>query len=329
MLVAPPGSMKTELLNGLTGLPNVHFVDQLTPQTFLSGQIPDPERPTKVSASLLHRIGAEGVMVVPDFSTMLSGASDKRASIFSDMRRIYDGQLRKEFGTSESDADREWKGRLTIIVAVTPEIDKYSAVFQSLGERFVMIRWPRSGGIATALSAMNQDNKEAKRELNAAVTNLMMSLPAIQPEIPKPQQIEIAYMAELTVIARTAVSRSGYGKKEITDMPEPESATRFAQQLAQLAKGSALLDGREVTSQLDSGLVHRAAFDCIHPVRSRILRGMFAGAKPKDLGIPPSTLSYAIDDLEALGLVEDRVLSDRAVELMREARFEPEGVVVN
>ena len=109
MLVAPPGTMKTELLNGLTGLPNVHFVDQLTLQTFLSGQIPDPLKPSKISASLLHRIGAEGVMVVPDFSTMLSGGSDKRNSIFSDMRRIYDGQLKKEFGTSEPDAQRNGK----------------------------------------------------------------------------------------------------------------------------------------------------------------------------------------------------------------------------
>jgi hypothetical protein len=330
MLVAPPGSLKTELLNGLKDLPNVHFVDQLTPQTFLSGQIPDPLNPTKISASLLHRIGAEGVMVVPDFSTMLSGKGDTRDKIFADMRRIYDGQLRKEFGTADPDVKREWQGRLTIIVAVTPAIDTYtySSVFQSLGERFVMVRWPRSGGLATALAAMNQDNKEAKRELNDAVKKLMSDLPAIEPQIPRELQIQIAYISELTVIARTAVSRSSYGAKEITNIPEPESATRLPQQLAQLAKGSALLDGRAETSQLDAALVRRAAFDCINPTRSKILRGLFAGAKPKDLGVPGSTLSYAMDDLEALGLIEDRGLSDLAADLMRKAGVEAERTII-
>ena len=328
MLVAPPGSLKTELLNGLKDLSNVHFVDQLTPQTFLSGQIPDPMNPTKISASLLHRIGAEGVMVVPDFSTMLSGKGDTRDKIFADMRRIYDGQLRKEFGTADPDMKREWQGRLTIIVAVTPAIDTYSSVFQSLGERFVMVRWPRSGGLATALAAMNQDNKEAKRELSDAVKRLMSDLPAIEPQIPRELQIQIAYMSELTVIARTAVSRSSYGAKEITNIPEPESATRLPQQLAQLAKGSALLDGRRITNELDAALVRRAAFDCINPTRSKILRGLFAGAKPKDLRVPGSTLSYAMNDLEALGLIEDRGLSGLAAELMRKAGVEAERAIV-
>jgi hypothetical protein len=328
MLVAPPGSLKTELLNGLKDLPNVHFVDQLTPQTFLSGQIPDPLNPTKISASLLHRIGAEGVMVVPDFSTMLSGKGDARDKIFADMRRIYDGQLRKEFGTADPDVKREWQGRLTIIVAVTPAIDTYSSVFQSLGERFVMVRWPRSGGLATALAAMNQDNKEAKRELNDAVKKLISDLPAIEPQIPRELQIQIAYISELTVIARTAVARSPYGNKEIINIPEPESATRLPQQLAQLAKGSALLDGRRKTNELDGALVRRAAFDCINPTRSKILRGLFGGAKPKDLGVPGSTLTYAMGDLEALGLIEDWGLSDKAAELMREAGVEPERTAV-
>ncbi len=39
MLVAPPGSCKTELLEALGGLPTVHLVDRLTPNSFLSGQV--------------------------------------------------------------------------------------------------------------------------------------------------------------------------------------------------------------------------------------------------------------------------------------------------
>src|SRR5271168_2764830 len=91
MLVAPPGSMKTHLLSGFTGLPGFHFIDQVTPQTFISGQIEDPLHPNKLPASLLNRIGAEGIIVYPDFSTVLAMKQEAKASVLADMRRIYDG----------------------------------------------------------------------------------------------------------------------------------------------------------------------------------------------------------------------------------------------
>src|SRR5262245_36010711 len=57
MGVAPPGSMKTDLLAALEGIPGVHLIDKITPNTFISGQLDDPKKPRKTSASLLHRIG--------------------------------------------------------------------------------------------------------------------------------------------------------------------------------------------------------------------------------------------------------------------------------
>jgi hypothetical protein len=39
MLIGPPGSMKTELLTGMECLDKVHFVDQITANTFISGHI--------------------------------------------------------------------------------------------------------------------------------------------------------------------------------------------------------------------------------------------------------------------------------------------------
>src|SRR5262245_13216091 len=136
MLVGPPGSMKTELLNGLQGLKRVEFVDQVTAQTFISGHIVEGE--PDVPAGLLGRIGSDGILVYPDFSTILAMKAEAKASILADMRRIYDGQLRKEFGTANNLKAREWKGRITFAVATTPDVDKQYSIFQSLGERFVM-----------------------------------------------------------------------------------------------------------------------------------------------------------------------------------------------
>ena len=53
---------------------------------------------------------------------------------------------------------------------------------------------------------------------------------------------------------RTHIPRAG-NSKEIEYVPEIEAATRLAQQLAQLTKGSALLDGRKVANEDDYATV--------------------------------------------------------------------------
>ena len=56
MLVGPPGSMKTELLNGLQVLDKVNFVDQITAQTFISGHIVEKGDEDEMPSGLLGRI---------------------------------------------------------------------------------------------------------------------------------------------------------------------------------------------------------------------------------------------------------------------------------
>ena len=110
MQVAPPGSLKTETVTALDGLPKVHLIDQITPNTFISGQIRGHEGSSKRSSSLLHRVGSDGILIYPDFSTILSMKFENRASILADMRRIYDGKLRKEYGTADAPIAHTWQG---------------------------------------------------------------------------------------------------------------------------------------------------------------------------------------------------------------------------
>jgi hypothetical protein len=131
MLVGPPGSMKTELLSGMEPLKGVILVDQITAQTFISGHIVE-KGDDLVPAGLLGRIGTSGMIVYPDFSTILAMKAEAKASILADMRRIYDGHIRKEFGTANNLKTREWRGRITFAVAATPAVDSHYGIFQSL-----------------------------------------------------------------------------------------------------------------------------------------------------------------------------------------------------
>ncbi len=61
MSVAPPGSVKTTLLEPLGQFSHVHLIDKLTPNTLLSGQI--TQKSGKKRPSLLHRIGGSSGIV--------------------------------------------------------------------------------------------------------------------------------------------------------------------------------------------------------------------------------------------------------------------------
>jgi len=318
MLVGPPGSMKTELLNALDGLPRIHLVDQITPKTFISGQIEDPGRRRSAPPGLLHRIGPDGILICPDFSTILEINRNDRGSILADLRRIYDGHLHKEFGTADNMQCREWRGRITFLVGATPDVDRHYAVFQSLGERFVMVRWARPGGIEAALRAMNQDTSAAKGELKSAMHRLVESLAQFNPDLPEDFQARIAALGDLAAIGRTQVPRDGHSK-EITNVPVAESATRLPQQLAQLAKGSALIGGRATVNAEDYSIAHRAALDCIPTTRRRVLDALIAGRDIGEANLPASTRDYATKDLEALGLLAGTSLSPLARDLLRTA----------
>lgn len=333
LLVGPPGSLKSVLLMSLDGLPETHIIDQLTPKTFISGFVPDSACEDDQPAGLLFRIGKSGKIICPDFSTILSMNRDHRGSIFSDLRRIYDGMLRKEFGTPGGDMNsREWRGRITFLAAGTGDIDRAYSVFGSLGERFVLIRWSRAG-FEAAQRAVTQDIGGVNKEVADAVRELFNGLSDIVPTIPPElEQTKIPSLGDFIGYARTQVERESGGKKDIIDVPEAESATRISQQLCQLAKGSAVLAGRNLVNEADWKLVVRVALDCLPPSRGKIVRALIytgealIAAQALGDALPESTRRYAEDDLEALGVLKKiravsqrMVLSERSKEQLRKA----------
>ena len=297
MAVAPPGSMKSELITALDGMPDVSLVDALTPKTLLSGQIPDEKTTTTRSASLLHRIGKSGIILIPDFSTVQSMKSEDRGTVLAALRKIYDGKFSKEFGTAEK--VEAWEGRITVVVGTTPEFDRQRAVSQALGERFVMVRWQRAG-LEAAKRAIVQDGERAHTDLRRVVQDLLLNLQPGEIEISLARQDQIVALAEIAVLGRTHVNRHPSTKALLED-PEPESPTRLAQQLCQLAKGSARIGGRRHVNEEDFAVAKRAAFDCIPPRRREILLAVVEHRTPET---KTSNARYAREDLQAVGLLD-------------------------
>jgi hypothetical protein len=324
MCVAPSGSLKTAILQSLDGLPTVHFIDEVTPNTFVSGRIPERKedeekgrrkrKEKREPASLLHRIGGDGFLIAADFSTILSMDERSRARILAQLRRIYDGHFSREFGTEENLSEREWKGRLTFITGATPDIDHHYSVFRSLGERFVQVRWPRAGGIEAGIKAMRQRG-DAASDLRSAIHHLLLPIlrygfsqclkqrPFPSPLFPPEYEVRVAHLGEFVALARAHVPRSR-GDHEPVAPPSPEGNTRLPQELAQIGRGAAALAGRTEVTEDDFALVSRAAFDCIPEARMRVIRALCNGASPYATGLAHGLVFRTLEDLEALGLTE-------------------------
>jgi DNA-binding transcriptional ArsR family regulator len=308
--VAPPSSGKTEALMPLKRI-GAHIISAVTPQTFLSGWTwrKKGQSGKGQDASLLNRI-RNGIIVCKDFSQVLSMPLKTKGPVLADLRDIYDGHIAKEYGTGER---KEWEGRITLIAGVTQDIDLHYSVYQTLGERFVQIRWKRPGGIRAALMAMKQKSVQATRSLlDRAVYRLLKPIfasPQVSPHISAAYLRRIANLAEFTVRARTHVPRDGYSR-EILYMPEAEASPRLAQQFEQLARGSALLDGRSDVNAIDIEVVQRVAMDSIKADRRAILDSLIEKSQcsvtqlASAVKLSQSSISRRVEELQGLGLVE-------------------------
>jgi len=340
MCVAPSGSLKTAILQSLDGLPSVHFIDEVTPNTFVSGRIPEPKdeeergkRKRKVKrepASLLHRIGTDGFLVAADFSTILSMDERSRARILAQLRRIYDGHFTREFGTEENLTERTWRGRLTFLTGATPDIDHHYSVFRSLGERFTQVRWPRAGGVEAGIKAMRQ-REFAARDLRSAVHTFLLPIlrcgtghflkqaPLRSPSFPAEFEVRVAYLGEFVALARAHVPRSRSDHEPVAS-PSPEGNTRLPQELAQIGRGAAVLAGRTQVIEGDLALVARAALDCIPADRSIVLRALTNGASAYSTGLASALAARTLEDLAAVGIAERTEADGRSYEFTRTAQ---------
>lgn len=97
------------------------------------------DRTTDATGGLLRKIGAQGIMVLKDVTSILSLNPGMRAEILAALREVYDGYWSRDVGT-DGGRTLTWKGRITVVGAVTTAWDSHHAVVASVGDRFVLLR---------------------------------------------------------------------------------------------------------------------------------------------------------------------------------------------
>ena len=312
MLVGGSGIGKTERITPISALPGVVMVSTLTGEAALLSASPKRERAKNATGGVLRQIGEHGVLVVKDFTSVLSMSRDRRAEVVAAMREVYDGRWDRHYGTDGGQV-LTWQGHCGFIAGCTTAIDSAHAVLDAMGTRFLFVRLPDADPIKIGRSALAHAGHET--QMRAELAQVTMGLLA---NLGRPHEIHegvsewLAALASLASQARSPVEHDNFGN--IALVLDAEAPTRIVKQLGQLWKACGMLGLGEAESWQ---AVRRAGLDSIPKLRRAVIEYL---GDPRQMGSwqpttdiaqavkhPSRTTLRTLEDLTAHGIVTRNV----------------------
>ena len=304
LVLSGPGNAKTETVQALS--PVATITSTIASEGALLSATSRRERSKDATGGLLRQMGAHGVLVVKDVTSILSMNANMRAGVLAALREVYDGYWQRNVGT---DGGRQltWRGRLAVIGAVTSAWDTAHSVISTMGDRFVLLRVDSGKGRQAAgkQAIANTGHETAMRaELADAVARVLAGMDDRAVKLTEAEQRMILRASDLVTRARTAVQVDYRG--DVIDADMPEAPTRFAKQLAQVLRGACAV-GMDRDDALR--LAIRAARDSVPPLRLAIIddlaeHGLSSTQEVrKRLNKPRATVDRQLQALHMLGIL--------------------------
>ena len=317
MLVGPPSSGKTEILNTLSDLPHIYAVSTITIAGLLSGSTSKDENAT---GGLLAEIAAcegssPGVIICKDFTSILSEGPDSCRAVLAALREVFDGSYVRHFGNL---GGRKilWDGKVGVLAAVTEIIDNFGEAMGTMGQRFLFFRMPaltdegRQHQAYRALANAGRQNT-MRRTLVKDVATYVAGLTIPNKVIPlsDTDQERLVNLADLATRCRSSVERQGYNR-EIAWVPEPEAPARFQAQLVQLRRAFQIMG---VGDQRAFALLTSLALDAMAKDRRAIVEFLVTESPNvrrdtssigDEIGLPFGTTMRALEDLWTHGILD-------------------------
>ncbi len=305
LVISGPGAAKTETVQALSGA-GAHVTSTIQSEGALLSATPAKSRGKNATGGLLRKIGARGVLVIKDVTSILDADRNVRGTVLAAIREIHDGRWERNVG-SDGGQTLTWTGRLVIVGAVTTAWDAKHAVVAVMGDRFVLLRIDsRRGRVRSGLRAIKNTGNETimRAGLAAAAGRVIEAMSKEEYELSEAENERLVQVADIVTRARTAVERDYSG--EVIDAHAPEMPTRFAKQLAQLVRGGVSIGmGRERAMQL----AMRCAQDSVPPLRLAVLLDVADNSEAqvndvrRRLGKPWRTVKRELEALQMLELL--------------------------
>lgn len=272
-LVAPPGASKTEILRVLSD-GCIYTISTLTPNSLISGLY------RKKQTDLLPLLD-EKLLVIKDFTTILSGHRDDRGEIFSQLRECYDGYFEKSFGSGVG--KKGYSSRFTLIAGVTPTVDKYSSLTHAMGERFLKVRIQGNEKKSIGKAFKTQGLHSKRRVLKAAVREFLDDVTrdikidgkieerlSKQVEISEDIEQKCCSLAYVTAFLRTEVERDH--RHIVIYDPKGEYGTRLVCQFKKMLQCLAIVREKNKVGEEEYNTLKRIAEDTLLEKRLKTVK---------------------------------------------------------
>ncbi|MHB1582212.1 MAG: hypothetical protein ACYCU7_03220 [Acidimicrobiales bacterium] len=271
LIVGPPSSGKSEALDALSELREVHSVSTFSEAGLLSGS---PARNgSGATGGLLRQLGERGLIVASDFSTLLNEHGSTRNRLFACLREVYDGKFVRRLGT-EGGRSFAWAGHAGFVGAVTEAIDAPNIDLGLLGERFVYYRVPTVSADDEYMACVVADENagrqaEIRRDRAAVIREFFdgLDLPDVLAPLTEDEQERLITLANIGARCRSSVVRDGHSR-EIEFVPGHERSPRLFAQLRQLHAGLSVIGTPPAVLWT---LLGKAALDGVHSGRRKVL----------------------------------------------------------
>jgi hypothetical protein len=306
-LIGPPGSGKTEIIQSLDAEPDTYPAGDMTVAGLLSGS-PSRDRDYTSTGGLLIEIGDFGIILVKDFTTVLSMHRGQRQAVLGLLREVYDGSVVRILGT-DGGKTFEWHGKVGFLAACTGTIDRHHSVMATMGERFLLYRMPAIDEDEQADRALDHagSGEEMRVELSGAVGKFFQEVELRKKVNPAEgeERVRLRALASLVARSRSAVERDGRSR-EVELILDPETPNRIIIALDRLRAGL-LAIGLEPAEAWP--LVEKVGLDCLPAVRSHLVallrqeESLTPGKVSIESGYPPTTTERHLEDLQAHGVV--------------------------
>lgn len=310
MNVGPPSSGKTVIQELLSGVADDQ-VDELTVAGLLTWSKGGKRGAPAKQIGLLPRIGERGFATIGDFSTILAGSDhNSRDQLFGDLRRVYDGSFSRNMDSPDGQPCR-WAGRLTLLAAVTPEIDRYANYSDALGPRWLYIRTAAATTTdkkaAARMARRRHDAAEHRKVIRAAVAALVDRARSnvVAVDLSEDAHDDLDDAAVVACWGRASVPRQKFGKREVDGVVTVEEPPRLVRQLVTLTRCLVALGDSE---QDAVDLARRCALDTVPAARRDCLIFLADGVQATVSEIARATRHHrdvirrSLEDMQIVGL---------------------------
>lgn len=319
MVTAPPGGMKTEIISTFSKFEDVYTTSSLTSSALISGA---PAKDGIEPSMLAHLDGK--VLVIKDFTAILSKRDVEKDEIFGIFRDAYDGSSGKTFGTGER---KHFNSRFGMLCGVTDRIYELGSQHAGLGERFLKFfvgsnldHEDEELKIEKAMDNVNHERK-MRDELSSLIYSYlhvkkrkMQSKDYVLPVLTDEYKDKFIALAQWGARMRGTVNREKYKTDIITARPSAEVGTRLGKTLKRLSLAISEAYEQKEVNEYAYQLIKKVALDTISQRNEDILRVLYKSCpttehslKTHDVCVrtryPLTTTMRVLNDMSMLKIV--------------------------